>query len=48
MIIDKETKAEKLLCRTEEALKIALEGKDMNTIEVVEVNSHTLIDPMEQ
>lgn len=51
MIIDKKTKKEKLLCHTVLSLKNALEGineDNFTEIEIVIVNSHTLIDPMEQ
>lgn len=47
-IVDKVTKRPMLLCRTEAALKIALECVDVSTVEVIEVDSYMLNDPMEQ
>lgn len=51
MIIDAKTKKEKLLCHTVLSLKNALatiNEDNFTEIEVIVVNSHTLIDPMEQ
>ena len=47
-IVDKVTKRPMLLCRTKEALKIALECVDASKVEVIEVDSYMLNDPMEQ
>lgn len=51
MIIDAKTKKERLLCHTTLSLKNALADineDNFDEIEVIVVNSHTLIDPMEQ